>query len=129
MFPALRNGSRLPAIALQSSDFITVIRKPSAPFRQPSRDVGFPSRKIEEPDYCMISVWEKCVTSVTLFPEFIGNDMSKLTGSAAPIDHELTARIRVASGAGCRAGRAVQPDGGKQPAIDAGSDRHRGAAA
>jgi hypothetical protein len=70
MFPAWRNGSRLPAIALQSSDFITVIRKPSAPFRQPSRDVGFPVRKIEEPDYCMISVWEKCVTTVTAIPGF-----------------------------------------------------------
>jgi hypothetical protein len=75
----------------------------------------------------MISVWEKCIMTVTAFPGFIGNDMSKLTGSAASIDHELTARIRVAGGAGCRAGRAVEPDGGKQPAIDAGSDRHRGA--
>jgi len=32
---------------------------------QPSRGVGRPARKLEEPDYRTISVWEKCITIVT----------------------------------------------------------------
>jgi len=53
----------------------------------PHRGVSRPARKIEEPDYCMISVWEKCITTVTAIPVLFGDGMSNLTGSVAPIDH------------------------------------------
>jgi hypothetical protein len=92
----------------------------------PSRGVGRPARKIEEPDYCMISVWEKCITTVT-HPRFIGDGMSKLTGSVAPIDHAAYGHVKghqkvdnvhikvnydpvtnplLVCGAACRVGRA-----------------------
>ena len=60
----------------------------------PSRDVGRPARKIEEPDYCMISVWEKCITTVTAIPVLFGDGMSNLTGSVAPIDHAAYGHIK-----------------------------------
>jgi hypothetical protein len=34
----------------------------------PRRGVGRPARKLEEPDYWMISVWEKRITTVTAIP-------------------------------------------------------------
>jgi hypothetical protein len=61
---------------------------------QPSRGVGRPARKIEEPDYCMISVWEKCITTVTAIPVLFGDGMSNLTGSVAPIDHAAYGHVK-----------------------------------
>jgi hypothetical protein len=40
----------------------------------PNRGVGRPARKIEEPDYCMISVREKAFR----YPRFIGDGMSQI---------------------------------------------------
>src|SRR5882757_7838688 len=60
----------------------------------PSRGVSRPARKIEEPDYCMISVWEKCITTVTAIPGLFGDGMSNLTGSVAPIDHAAYGHIK-----------------------------------
>jgi hypothetical protein len=84
-------------------------------------------RKIEEPDYCMISVWEKCITTVTAIPVYFGDGMSNLTGSVAPIDHAAYGHVKshqkvenvhikanydpvtnplLVCGAACRVGRA-----------------------
>jgi hypothetical protein len=93
----------------------------------PSRGVSRPARKIEEPDYCMISVWEKCITTVTAIPVLFGDGMSNLTGSVAPIDHAAYGHVKghqkvdnvhikvnydpvtnplLVCGAACRVGRA-----------------------
>jgi hypothetical protein len=37
----------------------------------PRRGVGRPARKIEEPNYSVISVWEKCITTVTAIPALL----------------------------------------------------------
>ena len=60
----------------------------------PSRGVGRPARKIEEPDYWMISAWEKRTTTVTAHPRFIGDGMSNLTGSVAPNDHATYGHVK-----------------------------------
>ena len=60
----------------------------------PSRGVGRPARKIEEPDYWMISAWEKRTTTVTAHPRFIGDGMSNLTGSVAPDDHATYGHVK-----------------------------------
>ena len=68
-FPHGLNGSSLAAIALQSRlhhghpQMLWAI--------PPSRGVGRPAREIEELDYCMISVWEKCITTVTAIPVYL----------------------------------------------------------
>ena len=93
----------------------------------PSRGIGRPARKIEEPNYCMISVWEKCITTVTAIPVLFGDGMSNLTGSVAPIDHAAYGHVKshqkvdnvhikvnydpltnplLVCGAACRVGRA-----------------------
>ena len=65
-FPHGLNGSRLAAIALQSRLHHGHPQMLWA--MPPSLGVGRPARKIEEPDYSMISAWEKCVTTVTAIP-------------------------------------------------------------
>ena len=42
----------------------------------------------------MISVWEKCITTVTAIPGLFGDGMSNLTGSVAPIDHAAYGHIK-----------------------------------
>ena len=42
----------------------------------------------------MISVWEKCITTVTAIPVLFGDGMSNLTGSVAPIDHAAYGHIK-----------------------------------
>ena len=75
----------------------------------------------------MISVWEKCITTVTAIPGLFGDGMSNLTGSVAPIDHAAYGHIKshqkvdnvhikvnydpvtnplLVCGAACRVGRA-----------------------
>jgi hypothetical protein len=93
----------------------------------PRRGVGRPATKLEEPDYCMISVWEKRITTVTAIPVLFGDGMSNLTGRVAPIDHAADGHVKsvqnvdnvhikvnydpvtnplLVCGAACRVGRA-----------------------
>jgi hypothetical protein len=69
MFPPGLERSELAAIARQSRvrhdhpQMLWVI--------PPHRGIGRPARKIEEPNYSVISVWEKCITTVTAIPALL----------------------------------------------------------
>ena len=54
------NGARRCSPILTSSQSSANALGPSA-----DRGVGRPARKIEQPDYSVISSWEKCITIVT----------------------------------------------------------------
>jgi hypothetical protein len=65
--PTGLNGSRLTGDLISNPDFVTVIRKCSGSFRRAVISARL-ARKIEEPDYCMVSAWDKRVTTVTAVP-------------------------------------------------------------